>query len=345
MKAAAIAKGPAGAQDDFEKSWSEPSAFTDHKKVVKVIITQNSADNDATLLIFLENPAVQEYIIHNKCPFTLEVRKYNHAGKKMLPGEPLRLGKEERKVFVWDTRDITDRQVYVRNTAIKGGGYASLDSVSERDRKTKKLKKHVLFPAKVAFKIRNVQGGAAVTTTQKMRIYSTLEVTEQSQKVLTLNTETVDFDEKYEKQHAAEQAKGLDVLGQTKIEEDADESRELPKRGVSFDLRLRGISLSMIDAEPKELMCASILGIKLSAEQFRRVASTAASGDDEGVNEERTHLRLTVRHVQVDNLVGDDDPVIFCPKQLNHDLIVNPRNYKELTPLQAHYKLVETVDK
>lgn len=123
------------------------------------------------------------------------------------------------------------------------------------------------------------------------------------------------------------------MLGMTRIEEDAEEQREFPKRGVSFDLRLRGVSLSMIDAEPKELMCASILGIRLSAEQFRRVGAIAAGGNDEGVNEERTHLRLTVRHVQVDNLVGDDDPVIFCPKQLNHDLIVNPRNYKELSPL------------
>ena len=260
---------------------------------------------------------MQEYIVHNKCPFALEVRKFNHAKKKMMDGEPMRLGKDEKKVFVWDARDITDRQVYVRNSQIKGGGYASLDKVSERDSKTKKLQKHILFPAKVAFKIRNVKDGGTVMTTQKMRIYSTLEVTEKSQKVLILRTENVEFSDKYEKQHALEQAKGLDIIGMTRVEEDIEEQRSLPKRGVSFDLKLRGVTLSVIDAEPKELMCASILGIRLQAEQFRRIGDAAHSNNEDGLSEERTHMRLTVRHVQVDNLVSDDDPVIFCPKQLN----------------------------
>ena len=46
--------------------WYEPQPYNNWKQIVRVIVTPNSSDSDATLLVILDNPAVEEYIIKNK---------------------------------------------------------------------------------------------------------------------------------------------------------------------------------------------------------------------------------------------------------------------------------------
>ena len=59
----------------------------------------------------------------------------------------------------------------------------------------------------------------------------------------------------------------------------------------------------------------------------------------------RTQVNLSVGHMQVDNLVSNEYPVILGPKKLNLDLITNDKNYKELSPLQFMYRMVEHPEK
>ena len=83
------------------------------------------------MIIYLEKPAVEEYIIHNKCPFDVELRKYNYGSKKLIDKDPILLKKEAKMAIVWDERDITDRQIQVKHAQISKTGYISLDKVSE----------------------------------------------------------------------------------------------------------------------------------------------------------------------------------------------------------------------
>lgn len=48
------------------------------------MITPNEKDLDSTLLIILEEPEVEEFIIKNKSPIPLEIYKYHKTYKKIL---------------------------------------------------------------------------------------------------------------------------------------------------------------------------------------------------------------------------------------------------------------------
>ena len=67
------------------------------------------------MLVFLEKPPVEEYILHNTCPFDIEVRKYHKELEATLDKEPLIVKSNSKKVFVWDIRDITDRQLQIKS--------------------------------------------------------------------------------------------------------------------------------------------------------------------------------------------------------------------------------------
>jgi len=77
--------------------------------VVRVIITSNSNDDDATLLIILENPAHEEFVIKNKTGVTLEFYKYNRARQSILDETPTILEGYSSMPFIWDNRDIIDK--------------------------------------------------------------------------------------------------------------------------------------------------------------------------------------------------------------------------------------------
>jgi hypothetical protein len=47
-----------------------------------VIITPNQQDNDATLLIILELPVIEDYIIKNKTDLDFDIYKYSKKNKK-----------------------------------------------------------------------------------------------------------------------------------------------------------------------------------------------------------------------------------------------------------------------
>ena len=102
--------------------WSEPCDKTSHKKIVRIIVIETQQANDGSMQIILENPAAEEYIIINRCPFNLEVRKHNNQKRKAIDKDPFIVPKEKEnarddqlkgKVFVWDARDVTDHQIHI----------------------------------------------------------------------------------------------------------------------------------------------------------------------------------------------------------------------------------------
>ena len=92
---------------------------------MRVIITSNSQDDDATLLIILENPATEEFVIKNKTGITLELYKYEKARQRILDDVPTVLDGYSSMPFVWDNREVNDKQLLVR--APKKKATASLD--------------------------------------------------------------------------------------------------------------------------------------------------------------------------------------------------------------------------
>ena len=94
---------------ESDKKWSDPSAYTNFKKFIRVIITPNEKENDASLLIILEEPALEEFIIKNKSPVPLEIFKFHKVQKNILDPLPLILVPGSTIAFAWDNRDIIDK--------------------------------------------------------------------------------------------------------------------------------------------------------------------------------------------------------------------------------------------
>ena len=112
------------------------------------------------------------------------------------------------------------------------------------------------------------------------------------------------------------------------------------KKGFAFKADFKGISLSLIDGEPKELLCASLRNLHLD------YAKQGIENADK-TTEFRTQIEMKLGHFQIDNFVSDEDYqdlVITGTKKLKLDLITNDLNYETLTPLQYHYGMIEHPD-
>jgi hypothetical protein len=266
-------------------------------------------------------------VIINNCEFDLEVYKYNNQRRKAIDREPLIVPKEKKnagneqsrgKVFVWDARDVTDHQIHVQAVGAKHGNYISLDTVSKLDAEGKP-EHDSLFPAKVSIRRRQRDGGHEVTTEQKS-VYSTLEVKELSRKVLTIATK--DRGEDQGLPTAANAGEGLAVSRLVDARQGVDDYQPVPQKSQGNIVRvsIAGITISVIDGAPREVMCASVLDLQLALKSF--VYDKKAK-----VPETRTQLQASLGHVQIDNLVGEENPVIFGPKNLKYGLITNEDNF------------------
>lgn len=222
---------------------------------MRVIITSNSHDDDATLLIILENPATPEFLIRNKTGVALEFFKYEKAKRRTLDDVPFVLEGHTRRAFIWDNREVNDKQVLIR--APKKKATASLDQVSRYDTKRKRLKRNNLF----RLAVRNSQD----TAPRAILLYSTLEVDSMSTKILTIysedqqqvadaaaqrkvrqiNTQAQDSDDDAEQKDEADD--GYLGIDQNHLIDYEDPEKAKGAKGVNFELKLKGMGISMID--------------------------------------------------------------------------------------------------
>lgn len=76
---------------------------------------------------------------------------------------------------------------------------------------------------------------------------------------------------------------------------------------MCVDINLDGISISMIDNEPKELLLISICDLDLTLREwyeFRKI---------DGMLEKNTNINMNLGHLQIDNMTSDILPVIMSP--------------------------------
>mmetsp|Transcript_3165 Transcript_3165/g.4823 ORF Transcript_3165/g.4823 Transcript_3165/m.4823 type:complete len:141 (-) Transcript_3165:2855-3277(-) len=70
--------------------WHMPSAANNYRRMVRIIITQNTQDSDQTLMVIFDNPQVPEFIIRNNTDVMLSTAKCDKSGKPFDPRERLK---------------------------------------------------------------------------------------------------------------------------------------------------------------------------------------------------------------------------------------------------------------
>ena len=75
-----------------------------------------------------------------------------------------------------------------------------------------------------------------------------------------------------------------------------------------FSLSLPGVTVSIVDNDPKELLLLSILGIDANFEKRCNIHRSLISTD--------LYIRLEVNHIQIDNMQDKSFPTIFGPSKM-----------------------------
>jgi len=101
--------------------------------------------------------------------------------------------------------------------------------------------------------------------------------------------------------------------------------KKLGRNDQKMQIDLRGLGVSVVDQEPKELMYISIFKINFSLQKWNEVQQT----EGERVIETLTEFNLKVDHMQIDNMVHEMMPVLFSPTKelVKDDLAEKDENY------------------
>ena len=100
--------------------------MNNYNRIVRVLVTPNSAENDASLIIAFQNPLHKRYVIKNNTDYDIYFRKYDYKNKIELDKDPFIIPRKKRKmdkelneevdvieerIFAWDYREITDHYI------------------------------------------------------------------------------------------------------------------------------------------------------------------------------------------------------------------------------------------
>jgi hypothetical protein len=79
------------------------------------------------------------------------------------------------------------------------------------------------------------------------------------------------------------------------------------QEGMAINLDLKGIGISIVDEEPKEILYLSIYQILVSwiNEKIRL---------EGGEIENQDEYNLLISHIQIDNMLSEENPIIFSPE-------------------------------
>lgn len=77
--------------------------------------------------------------------------------------------------------------------------------------------------------------------------------------------------------------------------------------GLNLAVNLLGVGVSIVDEEPKELMFLSVYKIGVSAiNELKHIGG--------GVLENQEEYNLMVSHIQIDNMISKENPILFAPE-------------------------------
>lgn len=94
------------------------------------------------------------------------------------------------------------------------------------------------------------------------------------------------------------------------------------KQESKIKMDMKGIGISLIDNEPKEVLFVSVYKLSFLIEKWTEQQAKRGGDEDdmEKVNEQVTKYDLRIDHIQVDNMLNNVHPVFFCPvKELLKD--------------------------
>lgn len=276
--------------------WYEPCETNSYRRYVKVSITSS---DEATIFIIITKPSMPEYSINNYTD--KEVRFYQKGTKKekieryckpasFVGGELIilnNLGENiERKgstLLTTRTKDhiitypvpfVWDNQIITEKRIVleidgKTKEY-EIDEIKEKDKfKVGKKTKYYVCVISTGF-------------------YRELEIKHYSKAEV----------EKEDEDNAGVAAlKGLTQIASTKSD------------GINATIKLEGLGISIVDAEPKEVIYLSIYMVELSVIQERKIVDFLNF-----IYENQEEYNLLIAHMQIDNMVSKDNPTIFSPE-------------------------------
>jgi len=106
------------------------------------------------------------------------------------------------------------------------------------------------------------------------------------------------------------------------------------KTGTKQCYRFRGLGISIIDNEPKELIYFSIYKFNYTYDQTVEKRKKNEGHEDEFITETITNEDIEILHMQVDNIVNDSLPVMFFPGK---HLVKNELSLEEMKEQDEEY--------
>lgn len=88
-----------------KQSWFMPGPDNDFNCITRVLVIQNSLENDANTVIIFDEPLDEDYVFHNNTPYSISFQCYDGVGKQDLGLESM-VESGMKKCFVWDDRQI-----------------------------------------------------------------------------------------------------------------------------------------------------------------------------------------------------------------------------------------------
>eukprot|EP00349_Pseudokeronopsis_sp_Brazil_P007744 CAMPEP_0202967954 /NCGR_PEP_ID=MMETSP1396-20130829/13033_1 /ASSEMBLY_ACC=CAM_ASM_000872 /TAXON_ID= /ORGANISM="Pseudokeronopsis sp., Strain Brazil" /LENGTH=212 /DNA_ID=CAMNT_0049693657 /DNA_START=504 /DNA_END=1142 /DNA_ORIENTATION=+ len=93
-----------------------------------------------------------------------------------------------------------------------------------------------------------------------------------------------------------------------------DAAEKLPKDWFQEEYKFKGLGISIIDNEPKELIYFSLYKFEYIYEQLMEKKKKNIGGaEDEFYTETTTRQSVEIYHMQIDNMVSDELKVLFYP--------------------------------
>ena len=158
------------------------------------------------------------------------------------------------------------------------------------------------------------------------------------------NTKAADSDDEESKEQDAHQEYlGID---QNHLIDYEDPENAKGAQGIKFSMSLKGLGISLIDDEPKELLYATLSDFQLKFNLSTSAGEVSKKNNDRMI-QTKLDFKLTIGNLQIDNMLDDDMSVVFCPKKLYDELILTERNYQKYKdePLQREFRAIEPIDK
>lgn len=110
------------------------------------------------------------------------------------------------------------------------------------------------------------------------------------------------------------------------------------KNSLTANLDLRGVGISIVDKEPKEIIYISIFKIVIKAQQ-----DTVNKG--KGVIERSDEYDLIVYHMQIDNMVSLENPILFSPQEtLDKKTILENEDYTPFVQIKVSFSSNESAN-